>query len=875
MIIGITNRHNPFRMVLMFLLFVAGMNMGHAQQTLSGKVVGKVDKAPVAGAFVYAYGGKTLTAYAMSDKNGLFVLTIQKGKSADRLVVTCLGYNSETVILEGNKESYTVAMTENHISIKASKVKASVVEEKGDTVSYSAGAFSDGTERALGELLEKLPGISVTQSGGILYNGSHINKFYIEGLDLMGAGYGVITKNLSPDKIAKVEVYKRHQPIRALVGVQQTDKSAINIVLKEDARSTWMITGNFIGGAPEFPLFDAKALLSRFSKKSQDLYLLKGNNIGGDIIKELTQQQYLGKTGAFLISEESLDSDFISRLNPRRSSLPISQDYWYDNLSGIASFNHLSKIKDDSQLRVSLQGAAERYGESVLTSEQISFNDSEQMLIEERDEMTDVKYYVSGKMGYEKNSAKQYIRNDLVFSGQIRSNHGFGTGSANDYTQNYDLPSFKAENILDATFRTADKRAIALSSATKFVSNNHSADFSTENMSAHQILSDRSVVSDNEVSTILRIKDLRMKLGLGLDLEYIGLDSRLTGMDRMDLISEASSDLFSIAPSLSMSTSFLIGKTEAHVHVPFKLKMVSGGLVERIIAFPELMPSVSFQRRLSRNLNANARLSYSLSRSDLESLFPAAVMSSYRRVSYSDSLSRRQSGRALIGLNWEDNIHMIYAGITGSASFSISDRSTSNFYSDEFTVNTYTDARGRMGIYGVSGNISKFFGARTFVVQLTGGWDRTDQSLYLQNIARSYISDQWNVALSLRTNPADWISIEAKADYMDMSVKGDNTSDSKQLKVSGMIAVKPFKPMSIDTYADYLWESVPGTRISNIPLLRSSLSWKFKRFSLVFECRNILGCKEFRREHVYAFQTVSSTTRLRGRQFLAGIRMSL
>ena len=50
----------------------------------------------------------------------------------------------------------------------------------------------------------------------IMYNGKYIRKFYVEGMDLMGGGYGVITNNLDADKIARVEVYRNHQPIKAL-----------------------------------------------------------------------------------------------------------------------------------------------------------------------------------------------------------------------------------------------------------------------------------------------------------------------------------------------------------------------------------------------------------------------------------------------------------------------------------------------------------------------------------------------------------------------------------------------------------------------------------------------------------------------------------
>ncbi len=50
-------------------------------------------------------------------------------------------------------------------------------EEKGDTLVFVAAAFADGSEKVLGDLLEKIPGLSITPSGGIRYEGVHIVRF--------------------------------------------------------------------------------------------------------------------------------------------------------------------------------------------------------------------------------------------------------------------------------------------------------------------------------------------------------------------------------------------------------------------------------------------------------------------------------------------------------------------------------------------------------------------------------------------------------------------------------------------------------------------------------------------------------------------------
>lgn len=131
------------------LLFLSFPSL--AQTVLSGKAVEKKGGAPVPGAVVYAYSGKTLAAYAVCAGDGSFSLTVPQGRAADRMTVMCMGYKTESLELEGRKPPFTFEMTEEKMSIKEAKATSSVMEQKGDTLKYVAGAFADGSERAVAE----------------------------------------------------------------------------------------------------------------------------------------------------------------------------------------------------------------------------------------------------------------------------------------------------------------------------------------------------------------------------------------------------------------------------------------------------------------------------------------------------------------------------------------------------------------------------------------------------------------------------------------------------------------------------------------------------------------------------------------------------
>ena len=51
-----------------------------------------------------------------------------------------------------------------------------------------------------------MPGINVDTKGKITYNGKEINKFYIEGQDLLEGKYGIATNGIPQQEVGTVEV---------------------------------------------------------------------------------------------------------------------------------------------------------------------------------------------------------------------------------------------------------------------------------------------------------------------------------------------------------------------------------------------------------------------------------------------------------------------------------------------------------------------------------------------------------------------------------------------------------------------------------------------------------------------------------------------
>lgn len=857
-------------MALVFNCLPAG-----SQTVVSGVVREAKTKDPVAGAFVLGVAGSQQKAFAYSDEEGEFTLRVPDGVVLDEIRVSMMGFAAMKMQLTaGNTSNIVIELTELRAELRAARVEAAVVEEKGDTLSYTAGAFKDGSERSMGDLLEKLPGITVTPSGGIQHNGKAIGKLYVEGMDLMGARYGTVTNNLSADAIARVEVYQNHQPVRALQDISLTDRSAINIILKESVRSTWLFSGDAAIGLPHFPIFEARAMLSNFGKRRQSIFLVKGNNDGGDILQELQQQSILGRgPGAYLITPGEIDSDLRSRLNPGRSYLSLPKEYWYDNLSGLGSFNHLIKLDETRQLRLALQAAGERYNETSESRDEVRFADGTSLEILENRSMTDRRGYFSGTAAYEDNGATRYVSNEFSAAGQLRVNESALQGGRNQYDQRYDLPSFKADNLLKVVLRRSTGRALELTSDSKYRRTNHASRYATGGQEYGQHLFGQDFSTDLRTSHNWSAGRHRISLSEGAALEYIDRRAEATGVAFEKVKTSGSLSVLALRPTVRVSDAISLGGARITVALPATLHYLIVPGNDNLL-YPTLTPSLSLQWKLAQRLELSASSSYSLTRSNTESLLDAAVMQSWRTLAVSDSLRRSARWNTQATLRWSDMPALFFATLSGTWSMGGSNRAASSIWMENLTYQYYLPLSTATSGWSVNGSLKKYFGLRAFVVELQGGWMENDMQEYLQGVPVSYHNTRLHTQLNFASNPVWWFSTNITGSYDRNYVTGASKQQTQMVQIEGTLRVKPVKPFAIDVTGHWLWSEIPGVRVSNTPLLKVSASWSLKNATLFIECRNLLNATEYRRESISAYRTTSSITQLTSRQFLLGIRMT-
>lgn len=234
-------------------------------------------------------------AFTLSNSEGYYELEIDAAYpvSSFVLVVRKLSYEEKQLPLKG-MESGKETLIRKNITLRKKTFEFQEVVIAGqtppvitkkDTVVLDADAFRDGNEEVVEDLLAKLPGISVSETGNISVNGKPVEKILVESDDLFGKRYTILSKNLSAEVVDKVEVLERFTENPVLKGIHPSDKVALNLKLKEDRKST--LFGNVQAGYGTSGFYENRLNLMSFYKKTKFYALANVNNSGVETGSEL------------------------------------------------------------------------------------------------------------------------------------------------------------------------------------------------------------------------------------------------------------------------------------------------------------------------------------------------------------------------------------------------------------------------------------------------------------------------------------------------------------------------------------------------------------------------------------------------------------
>ncbi|WP_284462640.1 hypothetical protein [Chryseobacterium sp.] len=381
-----------------------------AQKTVSGKITDDDGVAiPSASVTIEEPGKDAILAYGITNSKGEYKVTFTSAEPNVDLKVKA--FNQKPLIKQiGNSDQVlNFKMQSEATEIKEVQLKTKMITARGDTISYDLKAFNSKNDRTLADVMKKIPGIEVNTDGTILYQGNAINKFYVNGKDLMEGGYGTINNSLPKDAVQKVEVLENHQPVKILQDKVPSDQAAINIKLKNSVTMTGR--GEVGTGFGDPWLWNVKLTPMFFGQKSQWVVNYKTNNMGEQVENE-------GNILAFGSGWEGKRSNisqnnWLSVENAEAPNLPVKR--YLLNSVHYLSANYLTNIdkKKEWELKANANytnNAVERESNSVTTDLQQGTQYNTRFL---NNFYTDK---LKGELIFTKNAKKGFFKNTTTFS---------------------------------------------------------------------------------------------------------------------------------------------------------------------------------------------------------------------------------------------------------------------------------------------------------------------------------------------------------------------------------------------------------------------------------------------------------------------------
>lgn len=289
-----------FTLLLFFCLCMSGASPVYAQmfKELKGNVL-TTDSLPIPNALVVLQTLDTVNnlEFTTTNDKGEWILR-RVSQDSTLLTVRALGYTTfrKTVLKKLlDNQFLTIVLNEESYLLSIAEIKSNTngVSIKGDTLRYNLKHYTDGYEENLGDVINKLPGMEVSDQGQISYKGKRVNKLLIEGKDVLNNQHKMASTGIQANQLEGLEVIENFQEFgNSSFG---SDDVALNIRLKKDYLGNW--AGNIENQGGVKNKFHSALNLLNIKDNFSVTSFIRANNTNEPV---LNAQEYLDMQGSIL-----------------------------------------------------------------------------------------------------------------------------------------------------------------------------------------------------------------------------------------------------------------------------------------------------------------------------------------------------------------------------------------------------------------------------------------------------------------------------------------------------------------------------------------------------------------------------------------------
>lgn len=854
--------------ILIVYLFGLLPLIATAQVNVSGKVVDRTANEPLAGASVIVKGadGK-IKKFASTKADGAFTMQVASVNGC-RLEVAMMGFVKQSLPLEGASFPLTVYMEEGTTVLKEVTVKADRIREQGDTITYNVGSFAQAQDRSIGDVLKRMPGIDVADNGKIQYQGEDINKFYIEGSDLLGGKYGIATNGISHNDVGAVEVMENHQPMQVLSGISFSDKAAINLKLKNKAKATWSFHGDAGGGwswQPEGAIWDGELFAMAAMAGFQNITTLRTNNTGEDLASSNTDF-FAERRGTGL-------SKYVSIGLPDAPSLDSKRTFF--NRSFLVSTNNLWKLKN-GELKANIDYSFDRLAANASNITTYFLDDGNRVITENRDG-TEHEHSLSGKLIYESNKKTAFINNTLQTNINWNDISLSTTGSIPN-TQNADLPDYYVSNKFRMIKRFKGKHLVTFESRNEWESLPQTLNLDVNGSTYRQHVGDHAFYTQESAAYAFMLKGITVSLEGGIKGYWRSMNSELPDMpEQLPGITENVVHTNSFTVYATPKLEYWIKCINLTLNLPVSFAHYS---FDKAIANRDevyFSPSLSFNWKPNNRFSGTIRGGMGRSPMNLNLIHPGLIMTDYRTLkSGVDNFYNSSSQNVSASFNYKHTRHGLFANGMVMHSWSHLPYTLAQQLYGDYAVYSYADADNDGKTLMAYGNIGKTLDFMRGSCGINGSFNRNESQLLSQLQSVQSVSMGWSIGGKVNGSPWRWFSFDYAISYSDSRLTMNGTSAPWLLSMKNELNLSfiPHTKWQWQIGGEHYHNELTEGEYKNIVMLDTKLIFKpTKSIELAASLTNILNKTQYNYTTYSQLSSFESQRQLRGRQLLLSLTL--
>ncbi|MCH5683795.1 carboxypeptidase-like regulatory domain-containing protein [Niabella sp. W65] len=153
------------------LLFCMSMSMMLcAQVTIHGTVKNQ-SGAPLVNAsiIISPVGSSKVIAFKMTDGKGAFTIPLQSGLDSVQVKLNLLNHETEIKTIVNQTQEIHFIAKEKATVLEEVFVKDPMMFRKGDTIVHDVEQFANKNDRTLADVIKRMPGLEIDESGKIKY----------------------------------------------------------------------------------------------------------------------------------------------------------------------------------------------------------------------------------------------------------------------------------------------------------------------------------------------------------------------------------------------------------------------------------------------------------------------------------------------------------------------------------------------------------------------------------------------------------------------------------------------------------------------------------------------------------------------------------